>query len=57
MVPMLYKLLMIGVGFIIAVGVPLFVWISYWIKRPTREEEQIHRGVEDARRRIDRFPH
>ena len=54
---MLFKLLMIGVGLITAVGVPLFVWLSYWIKRPTREEVQIHRGVEEARRRIDRFPH
>lgn len=54
---MLYKLLMIGAGFITAVGVPLCVWISYWIKRPKPEEEQIHRGVEEARRRIDRFPH
>ena len=34
---MLYKLLMIGVGVVTAVGVSLFVWISYWIKRPTRE--------------------
>lgn len=54
---MLYTLLMIGMVVIVALGVPLFVWISYWIRRPTQEEENLHQRTEEARRRIDRFPY
>ena len=52
----MYTLLMIGMVLIVGLGVPLFVWISYRILRPTREEENIHQRIEEARRRIDKFP-
>lgn len=48
---------MIGMALIIALGVPLFVWLSYAIRRPTRQEEKLHQGIEEARRRIDRLPY
>jgi hypothetical protein len=54
-VPM-YKVLMIGATFIAIVGVPVVVWLTKLVWPPTPEEEKIHRGVEEASRRIDRFP-
>jgi hypothetical protein len=52
----MYTALMIVAFFALGVGVPLVVWITKLIKPPKPEEEAIHRGVEEARRRIDRFP-
>jgi hypothetical protein len=51
------KALMIGATFIVVVGVPAVVWLTKLIWPPKPEEEKIHRGVEEAGRRIDRFPH
>jgi hypothetical protein len=46
--------LMIGAIFAVALGVPAVVWLTKLIRPPKPEEEAIHRGVEEARRRIDR---
>jgi hypothetical protein len=53
----MYKVLMIGATFITIVGVPVAVWLTKLIWPPKPEEEKIHRGIEEAGRRIDRFPH
>jgi hypothetical protein len=52
-----YKVMMIGASFIVVVGVPAVVWLTKLIWPPKPEEEKIHRGIEEAGRRIDRFPH
>jgi hypothetical protein len=51
----MYTVLVIGAIFAIVLGVPAAVWITKLIRPPRPEEEAIHRGVEEARRRIDRF--
>lgn len=38
-------------------GVPAVIWLTKLIRPAKPEEEAIHRGVEEARRRIDKFPH
>jgi hypothetical protein len=53
----MYTWLMIGAFFALGVGVPLVVWLTKLVKPPKPEEEAIHRGVEEARRRIDRIVH
>jgi len=53
----MYKALMIGTTFIVVFGVPVAVWLTKLIWPSKPEEEAIHRGIEDARRQIDRFPH
>jgi hypothetical protein len=53
----MYTALMIGAVFVIVLGVPTVVWLTKLIRPPKPEEEAIHRGVENARRRIDRFPY
>ena len=53
----MYKVLMIGATFMVVVGVPVVVWLTKLVWPPTPEEEKIHRGVKEASRRIDRFPH
>jgi hypothetical protein len=53
----MYKVLMIGATFIAVAGVPVVVWLTKLVWPATPEEEKIHRGVEEAGRRIDRFPH
>jgi hypothetical protein len=52
----MFTTLLIGAFFVISVGVPVIVWLTKLMKPPKPEEEAIHRGVEEARRRIDRFP-
>jgi hypothetical protein len=52
----MYTALMIVAFFALGVGVPLVVWVTKLIKPPKPEEEAVHRRVEEARRRIDRFP-
>jgi hypothetical protein len=54
---MLIKALMIGTGLIVVVGVPVAVWLTKLIWPPKPEEEKIHRGIEEAGKRIDRFPY
>jgi hypothetical protein len=53
----MYGYLVIGMVLTVALGVPAVVWLTKLIRPPKPEEEAIHRGVEEARRRIDRFPH
>jgi hypothetical protein len=48
---------MIGAIFTVVLGVPAAVWLTKLIRPPKPEEEAIHRGIEDARRRIDKFPY
>jgi hypothetical protein len=53
----MYTALIVATVFVVALGVPAVVWLTKLIRPPKPEEEAIHRGVEEARRRIDRFPH
>ena len=53
----MYTALVIGAIFIIGLGVPAVVWLTKLIRPPKPDEESIHRGIEDARRRIDKFPY
>jgi hypothetical protein len=53
----MYGYLVIAMVLTVALGVPAVVWLTKLIRPPKPEEEAIHRGVEEARRRIDRFPH
>jgi hypothetical protein len=53
----MYTALMIAAVFVIALGVPAAVWLTKLIWPPKPKEEAIHRGVEEARRRIDRLLH
>lgn len=52
----MYTALLVGAFFVLGVGVPIVVWLTKLIRPPKPEEEAIHRRVEEARRRIDRFP-
>jgi hypothetical protein len=54
---LMYTAMVVGVVLIIGLGVPAIMWLTKLIKPPKPKEEAIHRGVEEARRRIDRFPH
>lgn len=54
---MLLKVLMFGSAFIVAVGVPVAVWLTKRIWPPKPQEEKIHRGIEEAGKRIDRLPY
>ena len=53
----MYGYLIIAMVLTVALGVPAVVWLTKLVRPPKPEEEAIHRGVEEARRRIDRFPH
>lgn len=53
----MYGYLVIAMVLTVALGVPAVVWLTKLIRPPRPEEEAIHRGVEEARRRIDKFPH
>jgi hypothetical protein len=53
----MYSFLMVSAFFILGIGIPLVVWLTKLVRPPKPDEEAIHRGVEEARRRIDRFPH
>ena len=48
--------LVIGAFVVIVLGVPFVMWLTKLIRPPKPDEEAIHRGVRDARSRIDRFP-
>jgi hypothetical protein len=52
----MFTTLLVGACFVLGIGVPLVVWLTKLIRPPKPEEEAIHRGVDEARRRIDRFP-
>lgn len=54
---MLFKVLMVGSGLIVAVGVPVALWLSKLAWPPKPKEEAIHRGIEEAGKRIDRSPY
>jgi hypothetical protein len=45
----------IGVVIVLVFGTRGVVWLTQRIWPAGPEEERIHRGVEEARRRIDRF--
>jgi hypothetical protein len=51
----MYTALMIGAIFAVVLGVPAVVWLTKLIRPARPEEEAIHRGVEEARRRGDRY--
>jgi hypothetical protein len=51
----MYTALIIGADFAIVLGVPGGVWLTKPIGPQKPQEEAIHRGVEEARRRMDRF--
>ncbi len=53
----MYTVLVIGAVLIIGLGVPAVVWLTKVLRPAKPEEEAIHRGIEDARRKIDRFPY
>lgn len=53
----MYTALIIVTIFTVGVGVPAVVWLTKLIRPPKPEEEAIHRGIEEARRRRDRFIH
>jgi len=53
----MYTALVIGAVFTVVLGVPAVVWLTKLIRPPTPEEEKIHSGVEEARRRIDKLFH
>jgi hypothetical protein len=54
---MLLKVLMFGSALIVAVGVPVALWLTKLVWPPKPKEEAIHRGIEEAGKRIDRFPY
>jgi len=53
----MYTALIVATVLVIALGVPAAVWLTKLIRPPKPEEEKIHRGVEEARRRMDRYLH
>ena len=53
----MFTALIVATVFVIALGVPVAVWLTKLIWPPKAKEEAIHRGVEEARRRIDRLLH
>jgi hypothetical protein len=53
----MYGYLVITMVLTVGLGVPAVVWLTKLVRPPKPEEEAIHRGVEEARRRIDSFPH
>jgi len=51
----MYTGLVIGVIIVVVIGTPAIVWLTKLIWPAKPEEEKIHRGIEEARRRFDRF--
>ena len=51
----MYSALVVGVIIAVGIGTPAIVWLTKRIWPPKPEEEKIHRGIEEARRRFDRF--
>ena len=51
----MYTALMIGAIFAVVLGMPAVLWLTKLIRPPKPKEEAIHRAVEEARRRNDRF--
>ena len=51
----MYTVLVIGVIIAVVIGSPAIVWLTKLIWPPKPEEEKIHRGIKEARRRFDRF--
>jgi hypothetical protein len=47
--------LVIGTVIAIVFGTRAVLWLTKLIWPPKPEEEKIHRGIEEARRRFDRF--
>jgi hypothetical protein len=50
----MYSALIVGAIFVLVMGVPAVVWLTKLIRPPKPQEEAIERGVEEARRRLDR---
>jgi uncharacterized membrane-anchored protein YhcB (DUF1043 family) len=50
-----YVLLLIGLIFVLAVGVPLMERLLRWIRPLTPKQEEAHRFLEQARRSLDKF--
>ena len=51
----MYTALVIGAVLALVFGTRAVLWLSKLIWPPRPEEEKIHRGVEEARKRFDRF--
>jgi hypothetical protein len=47
--------MVIGVIVAIVLGTPAVLWLMKLVWPPSADEEKIHRGIEEARRRIDRY--
>jgi hypothetical protein len=53
---LIYAAMVLGAVLIIGLGVPAVMWLTKLIRPPKPKEEAIHRGIEDARRRLDKLP-
>ncbi|MBL6616162.1 MAG: hypothetical protein ISP45_19265 [Reyranella sp.] len=51
----MYTALAVGVIVVLVLGTPAVVWLSKLIWPPNPDEEKIHRGIAEARKRFDRF--
>ena len=51
----MYSALVVGVIIVIVLGTPAIVWLTKLVWPPKPEEEKMDRGIEEARRRFDRF--
>jgi hypothetical protein len=51
----MYMAMVIGGVIAIVFSGPAILWVMKLIWPPSADEEKIHRGVEEARRRLDRF--
>ena len=51
----MYTALVIGAVVVVVIGGPVVVWLTKLIRPPSPDEERIHRGVEEARTRLDRL--
>ncbi|MFO1082526.1 MAG: hypothetical protein U1E23_18085 [Reyranellaceae bacterium] len=51
----MFTALVVGATIALVLGMPAVLWLSKLIWPPKPEEEKIHRGVEEARRRLDRL--
>ena len=51
----MYTAVVIGAVAAIVFGAPAVLWLLKLVWPPSAEEDKIHRGIEEARRRIDRY--
>ncbi len=51
----MYTAMVIGVVVALVFGAPAVVWLLKRLWPPSADEERIHRGIEEARGRMDRY--